>query len=126
MKKSACTVGKFCLHEDRKVQILTKVQPNGMVGVGWDCHGEPITQMVYCVDLEPLSHRPDWVTRAMNASVDFHYGVEAEIEAIWEDSAITDEQKKAKIERLMVNARHGKWGETTKTTNKSNSGRRYS
>lgn len=53
---------------------------------------------------------PDWVVRAISASKDFHYGVEHEIEKIWDDATLTEKQKEIKIERLMVNSRIEKWG----------------
>lgn len=53
---------------------------------------------------------PGCVILAMNASRDFHYGIESQIEAIWEDATLTGWQKEARIERLMVNARKAKWG----------------
>ena len=110
VKKSACKVGKFCIHEDRKVQILTEVRDDGTVSVGYDLHGKTTIKNVYCVDLEPISATPDWVVRAIRASEDFNYGVEREIKAIWSDNSLTDKQKEIKIERLMVNARRQKWG----------------
>lgn len=54
---------------------------------------------------------PGWVTCAINASKDFHYGIEGEIIAIWENPTLTGWQKEARIERMMVNARHAKWGD---------------
>lgn len=68
---------------------------------------------------------PIWVERAIDASRDFHYGIENEIETVWADSALTEQQKKGRIERLMINARHAKWDRPARTSTKTSTGRRF-
>lgn len=67
---------------------------------------------------------PYWVLDAIDASKDFHYGIEDEITAVWENPTFTEQQKQCKIDRLMVNARHKKWNKKcAKTTIYGNAGR---
>lgn len=121
MKKEHCKVGKFCLYEDKRVQILADAQSDKTILVGWLENGALVTKNVSCRD---LISRPGWVTQALEASRDFHYGIEDDIDAVWNDPNLTNQQMKARIDRLMVNARHEKWEvESARTSVKTISGR---
>lgn len=123
MKREECKIGTFCIFEDRKVQILTKIQAGGLVGVGYDNNGEPHTFMVYYDELLSLDEEPVWLKRAKEASIDFKYGIEDELDAVWK-SDLTEAQKRAKVERMMVTARHA--SERKNTYRATSAGKRFS
>ena len=69
---------------------------------------------------------PEWLSRAIHASEDFHYGIEREIKEVWENPTLTELQKQCRIDRLMVNARNEKWAEEPiKRSTKTSTGRRF-
>lgn len=70
--------------------------------------------------------KPDWLRHAISASEDFGYGIEKDIEDVWADTTLTEQQKRSRINRMMTNARHEKWGNNYAKPNiKSNAGRTY-
>lgn len=123
MKRSEIKIGTVCLYDDRKVEILTTVQKDGTVGIGWlPLHDKEVALTVDYEELRSLSDKPTWLTKAIDASEDFKYGIKSELEAVWE-SDLTIAEKRAKVERMMITARRA--SEETTSSRTSSAGRRY-
>lgn len=88
--------------------------------------GEKRKQYHFKQETKMEKNIPEWLSRAIHASEDFHYGIEREIKEVWENPTLTELQKQCRIDRLMVNARNEKWAEEPiKRSTKTSTGRRF-